>query len=210
MLTVDFNYDEPCNILDEEFMRGALNIPESTELEEAHEHTGCSYAWGGNKIILSFGGEKPYSSVYDAEYQFDKLYQGKSEKPMVTIAEAPASTTVSSSEGTNPAAIVSDSSLADHKGTQNDDQPEHAGESAEAPALTKHAVNKGNYKAVTNVGDKAVWDASTGQMHVLYNNHIINVTVETKDKAEVRKEHAQNLAEVLMEKIADNEYVKRL
>ncbi|RYF54434.1 MAG: hypothetical protein EOO39_39365, partial [Cytophagaceae bacterium] len=89
-------------------------------------------------------------------------------------------------------------------------QPQHGGITAATPALTKHAVSTGNYEAVKNVGDKAVWDASTGAMHVLYNNNIISVTVETKDKPELKKEHALSLVEVLIDKISQNEYTSAL
>lgn len=207
-LTVDFNYDEPCNILGEEYVRSTFNLGEATKLEEAHEHNGCEFEWTGNKVLVSFGGSKPYPSVYHAEYAFDKLYQNK---PAVAapVVEAPESETVNSSEGTSPEAIVSDEEATEHH-TTDDNQPKHGGVTAATPHLTEPAVSTGHYEAVSNVGDKAVWDATTGAMHVLYNNHIINVTVESKDKAELKKERAQSLVEVLIDKIAENEYTRRM
>ncbi len=44
----------------------------------------------------------------------------------------------------------------------------------------------------------------------LYNNHIISVTVETKDKPEINKKHAESLSEVIIDKIAENEYTRRM
>ena len=208
-LTTDFNYDEPCNILGEEYVRNMFKLGESTTLEEMHEHNGCAFEWAGNKVVVSFGGSKPYSSIYQAEFLFDKMYQSKPQEAIEPVTEAPRSTTVTSAEGTSPEAIVSDGEAAQHH-TTDDNQPQHGGITAATPALTEHAVSTGHFEAISGVGDKAVWDATTGAMHVLYNNHIINVTVETKDKAEVRKEHAQSLAEVLIDKIAENEYTKRL
>ncbi|MVM36978.1 hypothetical protein GO730_03700 [Spirosoma sp. HMF3257] len=207
-LSVDFNYDEPCNILGEEYVRSTFNLDEKTELEEAHEHNGCEFEWAGNKVLISFGGSKPYASVYQAEYTFDKMFQ---KKPAMAapVVESPASETVNSSEGTSPEAIVSDGEATEHH-TTDDNQPKHGGITAATPHLTEPAVSTGKYEAVPNVGDKAVWDANTGMMHVLFNNHIINVTVETKGKAETKKEQAQSLAEVLIEKISANEYIRRL
>jgi len=208
-LTVDFNYDEPCNILGEEYVRSTFKLEETTTLEEGHEHGGCDFSWAGNKVSISFGSTKPYSSIYQAEYTFDKLYQGKPAEAMAPVDEAPATTVVTSSEGTNPDAIISDHTVSKDS-TTNDNQPLHSGESAASHPLTKPAVSKGSFEAVPNVGDKAVWNAATGAMHVLYNNHIISVVVETKDKPEVKKQQAESLTEVIIEKIAENEYTSRM
>ncbi|MFD2933930.1 hypothetical protein [Spirosoma flavum] len=212
-LTVDFNYDEPCNILGEEYVRSTFNLGETTELEEVHEHNGCEFAWAGNKILVSFGGSKPYSSIYLAEYMFDKMYQAKPANVMTKpVEEAARDSTISGPEtaGTNAESAANATPDAPEHHTTDDDQPQHGGITAATPPLTKRAVSMGHYEAVSNVGDKAVWDATTGAMHVLYNNHVINVTVETKDKSEVRKERAQSLVEVLIDRISENEYTRRL
>lgn len=207
-LSVDFNYDDPCNILGEEYVRTMFNVPQTTELEEALADNGCEFEWSGNKVAVTFGGHKPYPSIYQAESVFDKLYQMKPQPAMTTSVEEVTETTKSGpeTEGTGAETSAADST---HQNT-DDKHPNHAGVSAGGPALTKPAVSKGNYKAVPQLGDKAVWDETTGAMHVLYNNHIINVTVETKGQAETKKKQAESLAEVLMEKISANEYVKQL
>lgn len=207
-LTSDFNYEEPCNILGEEYVRNTFKLGESTTLAEAHEHNGCAFEWAGNKVVVTFGGSKPYQSVYQAEYMFNKQFQAK---PEVAISEPVEETSETAQSGPESEGTGSEGSAADSTHQNTDDKhPTHSGVTAATPPLTEHAVSAGNFEAVSGVGDKAVWDATTGAMHVLYNNHIINVTVGTKDKAEVRKEHAQSLVEVLIDKIAGNEYVKRL
>ena len=209
-LSVDFNYDEPCNILGEEYVRQTFNLDEKTELTEAHTHEGCEFEWGGNKVVVAFGGNRPYPSIYQAAYTFDKMYQGApTETVTAPVSESTLEETAVSgpdTEGTNSEQSAADST---HHNT-DDKHPEHAGVSAATLPLTKPAVSKGNYKAVPGIGDKAVWDPTTGAMHVLYNNHIISVMVETKGKAEAKKEQAQSLTEVLIDKISANEYVKRL
>lgn len=211
-LSTDANYDEPCNILGEEYVRSTFNLGETAKLEQAIEHNGCEFEWSGNKVLVSFGGKRPFESIYQAEYTFDKLYQGKPAKEMTKPVEAANDSTISGpeTEGTNAETSAKATTPEEAKHTTDDNQPQHGGVTAATPALTAHATSTGHYEAVSNVGDKAVWDASTGAMHVLYNNHIINVTVESKDKPEVKKERAQSLAEVLIDKIAENEYVKRL
>lgn len=212
MLTVDFNYDDPCNILGEEYIRGLFNVSPTTKLEEVRDHDGCGFAWSGNKILVSFAGERPYSSIYLAEYTFDRKFQGKSAAMQEVTPSAPKSVTLTddSDEGNNESAAVTDAGAADKADSTSDAHPNHGGVTAASPKLTKSAVNEGKYEAVPHVGDKAVWDASTGAMHVLFNNHIINVQVETKGNAETKKEHAQNLAEVVIDKILENEYTRRL
>lgn len=211
-LSTDANYDEPCNLLGEEYIRQTFNLEETTKLEESIGHSGCGFEWAGNKVTVSFGGKRPYSSTYLAEYSFDKQFQGKPAIAMTEPVEAANDSTTSGpeTEGTNAETSAKTTVPEETKHTTADNHPQHAGVTSAAPALTGHAVSTGHFEAVSNVGDKAVWDASTGAMHVLYNNHIINVTVESKDKAEVKKERAQSLAEVLIDKIAENEYTKRL
>ncbi len=209
-LTSDFNYDEPCNLLGEEYVRSTFNLDETAKLEEVIEHNGCEFAFAGNKVHVSFGGTKPFESIFNAEYTFDRMYQGKPANVVTQPVETAQAMPISGpeTEGTN-SEVPPPSADSKHQNT-DDKHPIHSGVTAAAPALTAHAVSKGNFEAVPNVGDKAVWDATTGAMHVLYNNHIINVTVETKDKPEVRKERALSLVEVLIDKIAGNEYTRRL
>ena len=216
MLTTDANYDEPCNVLGEEYVRGTFKLGETTEMAELDYPNGCTFEWSGNKVSLAFGGSKPYPSIYHAEYIFNKKYQDgaapepeevaeQGEKaplsgpaPEGTGAERPAT----SPEGTKSADVDAD------KTPDNDSSNSVSGITSAAVRLTKPAVSTGQFIAVPGVGDKAVWEPAKGAMHVLYNNHIVNVTVSTKDSPEVRKERALSLAEVLLDKIANNEYTR--
>lgn len=211
-LSTDANYDEPCTILGEEYVRKTFNLDETTKLEEILGHDGCEFDFAGNKVIVSFAGKRPFASIYVAEYTFDRMYQGKPASVMTKSVETVQDSASSGpkTEGTNAEVPVAEATETEAHHTTDDNQPQHGGITAATPALTKHAVSTGHYAAVPNVGDKAVWDETTGAMHVLYNNHIISVTVESKDKPEVRKERAQSLAEVLIDKIANNEYIRRL
>jgi hypothetical protein len=211
MLTTDFNYDEPCTILGEEYIRGTFHLEETTKLSEGYGHDGCEFSWeGGNKVVLSFVGDRPFSSVFTAEYMFDKMFQGK--QPVAVVSpevDTQEVQTATSEEGATPNATAS-TELDSSKSTTPDNQPQHGGVTAAAPALTAPSIGYGTGKAVRDLGDKAVWDEAKGAMHVLYNNNIINVMVSTKGKPELREEQAKSLAEVLIEKIAENEYTKAL
>ena len=185
MLATDIEYDDPCVILDEEFMRGALTLGEDTKLEAVTQPNGCEFEWNGNKVALSFAGRKPFESIYNAEHEFDKMYKSQGEAMPAAAASAP------------------EEVPATH-------QTEVAHEGAAPMAEAKPAVHAAHYTTVAGVGDKAVWDAAEGVMHVLYINHIITVKVETKGSPDAKKEQAQRLAEVLIEKIADGEYSKEV
>jgi hypothetical protein len=207
-LTSNAIYENPGHLLGEEYVRQTFNLPESTELEEVHEHDGSAFEWAGNKVIVSFNGAKPYSSIDFASYDFDKKYQNKPSKPVAPVAEAEPKEEAPETEGTATETSSTTAATApEHEAHQSHPSPGIT--SATAPH-TEPVVSKGSFEAVPGVGDKAVWNPTTGEMHVLYVNHIINVTVETKAKAEVRKEQALGLADVLIEKIANNEYIKRL
>lgn len=191
----DVIYEEPCAIVDEEFMRKTFNLGEDVKLEDVSAGKGCEFEWAGNKVMLSFGGQRPYQSMFTAAYQFDKMYQGKAtgEDDVAkadTISGATVTADPKANAGTPP----------DSAGAKNDD---------DVPKI-KPAVAHGAYEPVKDFGDKAVWNASEGALHVLFINHIINVQVETKDKDEVKKERAKLMAEVLMERIMDKEYFKHM
>lgn len=209
MLSTDYNYDEPCNILGEEYIRGLYNVAETTELQAILAKNGCSFAWDGNKVTLTFGGVRPYQSIYNAEYAFDKAYQGEKSEPLQTPVGATEADVISGpqEQGTASEAPIPSETP---QPVLDDKHPDHAGVSAAAPSLTAPPVSIGHFEAVPGIGDKAVWNPETGTMHVLYINHIINVTVNTKEKSEAKIERAKTLADVLIEKIADNEYIRRL
>lgn len=214
MLTNDANYDEPCNILGEEFVRSAFKLGATTELTELDHPNGCEFEWGGNKVAMAFGGPKPYPSIYHAEYIYDKMYQGGARQvsgQMGTTAEKPA-ISGPETEGTGaerPAIEPKGGAEADvdeDASADNDSSNSISGVTSVAAQFTKPVVSAGRFEAVPGVGDKAVWDPSKGALHVLYNNHIINITVRTKDKPEVRKQRAESLAEVLIDKVAEGHY----
>lgn len=216
MLTTDANYDEPCNILGEELVRSTFKLGTATEIAELDYPNGCTFEWGGNKVSLAFGGSKPYPSIYHAEYIFDKNYQGGagqvSGQMGVAGGKAPisgpategtgAERPVAEPEGPNSPDIDADTNL------DNDSSNSVSGVTSAATQFAKPVVSTGRYAAVSDVGDKAVWEPAAGAMHVLYNNHIVNVTVATKETPTVRKQRAQSLAEVLIDKIANNEYAR--
>lgn len=183
----DAAYDKPCHFLGEEIVQKAFNTGEA-ELAEHDLANGCAFEWAGNRVALTFGGSRPFGSVYQAEYQFDKQF-----KLVNAVAEMPAveeDTTMTAPEGTASAApAVAPEATSGHH------------EAAPAAATT----GNGQFEPVAGLGDKAVWNAAAGALHVLYNNHIVSVTVSGKDAPEVRKKRAETMADLMLEKVAHGE-----
>ncbi|MDB5242486.1 MAG: hypothetical protein JWP57_3111, partial [Spirosoma sp.] len=101
-----------------------------------------------------------------------------------TGAERPASTP----EGKTSSDLDADSTAA------NDSSSSVSGVTPVAAQFAKPVISTGTFKAVTGVGDKAVWEPSTSTLHVLYNNHIVNVRVQTKANEAARQQKATSLA----------------
>ena len=216
MLSNDTDYDKPCNVLGEEFVRATFNLGATTELVELDYPNGCTFEWDGNKVSLAFGGQKPYPSIYHAEYIFDKFYQGgagqvsgqSGETGQKAPLSGPATQGIGAErpatepEGPASADIDADSTAG------NDSSNSISGVTSAATQFAKPVVSTARFMAVPSVGDKAVWEPSAGAMHVLYNNHIINVTVTTKDTPVVRQQRAQSLAVVLLDKVATGNFTR--
>ncbi len=206
-LTTDARYLDPCNYLGEEYIRTAFKIGEG-EVNEMSNPSGCEFEWDKNKVALSFGGHRPFESIYAAEYKFDKLYQprlaGVTTGQMGVENEKPAlSGPAPEGTGANGPAI-SGAGTGNDKTAGNDTSTSvSAAQVPIAAKFTEPVENSGQFIAVPGVGDKAVWEPAKKTIHVLYNNHIVNVMVETKDSPAVQQQKAAMMAKVILDKIAE-------
>jgi len=211
LLSVDANYDEPCNYLAEEFVAATFNL-EGVTLEKFDQPNGCDFQWGNNKIGLMMGGRRPFPSIYHAEYVFDRLYQPNSQKlaqqqemaaeqtkplsgpaPEGTGSETP---TAMENSTKNTATAKRDTSAA------NDTASTVSGVTRQAAKFVDPATSQAGFVAIMGIGDKAVWETAKQTMHVLYNNHILNVRVQTADSENLKRQRAGTLAKVIMNQMA--------
>lgn len=201
-----FGYDEPCNVLNNGLIQSTFDIKLTDELRTLDHPNGCQFKWSGGIASIAFGGPRPYPSIYHAEYIFDKKYQGGAgqvsgqmgetgDKPPIsgpatqgTGAERPAA----EPEGPNSPDIDADVTPG------NDSSNSVSGITSAAAQFTKPVISTGRFVAVTNVGDKAVWEPAASTLHVLYNNHIVNVRVQTKANEATRQQKATSLAELVL------------
>jgi hypothetical protein len=198
ILSTDGFYQQPCNMLGEEYIRATFGVAEDVAISEGQDEEGCSFDWAGTKVDLSFVGTRPFESIFRAEYVFDVRYQNKPKAAEATV------------EKPEPKPEQTASASADAK-TDTSAAGAAESDSVSLPVpMAEPAVTTGRFTAVTGLGDKAVWDASTGTMHVLYINHIFSVRVESKDSAATRKDRAESISEAMLEKISEGEYKKYL
>ncbi len=209
MLSEDqrFGYDEPCTMLEEGFIQNLIDVEELTTLDHKN---GCEFRTPKGNVIVAFGGPKPYPSIYHAEYIFNKQYQNQvgqvsgqmgqtGEKPSLygpnpegTGAERPA---IEPEGGAN--ADVDDDGSA-----PNDSSSSVSGITSAATQFTPPAVSTGQFVAVSGIGDKAVWEPAKNTLHVLMNNHIVNIGIQTKAKPAERQQKAVQLAGVVLNQFA--------
>lgn len=206
LLTTDSNYEDPCNYVAEEYVASTFKI-EGEEPKILDDPSGCSFTWGKNKVSVRFGSSKPYASIYHAEYAFDKLYQpqaaAQTTGQMGTPGEKPA-ISGPAPQGTGANGMVEGGTGTGNDNTKgNDSASTVSGITAIAGKFTEPVKSIGNFVAVPGIGDKAVWEPAKHTMHVLMNQHIINVVVDTNEQPQAQQQHAGMLAEVIMNNLLE-------
>lgn len=207
MLSSDAPYEKASNLLAEDLVRGTFELG-GTELEVVDEPQGGKFIWGKNEVDVSFATPRPYPSIYHAEYAFDRMYQNKPASKMTMAADPDMSEKAPISgpepEGTaaeTPAESASGGIAKRDASAKNDSATSISRETPAATQLTTPAVTTARFTAYPDLGDKAVWDASTKSMHVLLNNHILTVRVNTSDKVAVARQRAAILANVMLDEV---------
>lgn len=206
MLTEDANYDKPCNYIAQEFIRATFKLGIDVHLTEFDHPNGCEFHWDNNKVGLFFGGSKPFTSMYHAEYAFDKQYQPR--QAALTTGQSAKGEQRSSQSGPAPEGTVSEVPAITHEGgtkrdtsAANDTALTSSRIPPRAAMFTEPAQSQGRFVAVKGIGDKAVWEPANHTMHVLFNNHIINVQVQSGDQPQVLKERATTLANIILDNL---------
>jgi hypothetical protein len=201
MLSSDANYDKLADNLTEEFVRATFKLGEDTELMVHDERAGVEYHWGKNHVHITMADERPFPSVYHAEAAFNKMYQNGKTDVMGQMGEAGEKAPLSgpNPEGTGAEGPGVESGQVGHDANTANDTTDHpSGETAAATIVVKPVKDTEKGEAVLGVGDKAIWEPATETLHVLLNNHILNIKVETADKEAVKQERAKVLAQVLL------------
>ncbi|TAE29800.1 MAG: hypothetical protein EAZ91_11820 [Cytophagales bacterium] len=207
MLSNDTNYDSPCNYLAEEFVSGTFNLG-GTTLEKFDRRNGCEFHWDGNKVSFMMQAPKPFPSIYHAEYTFDRLFQpsaagvtsgqsaaGNPQKPSLSGPNSEG--TGSEMPATNLGSAKRDTSAA------NDTASTVSGVTKQASQFSEPVKSEMGFVGIPGIGDKAVWEPAKHTLHVLYNQHIINVVVQTRDNEATKRARAATLANVILNQFVE-------
>jgi hypothetical protein len=211
MLSNDADYDEPCNYLAEEFVRGTFKLGADITLEKFDGPKGCSFRWASNEVTVTFGNRKPYPSIYHAEDIFNKNYQPGVAQPYEKTEQKLALS------GPNPEGTVAEQPVESATGTiaqrdtsaANDTATSVSRVPAAAARFVSPVVSAGRFLAYPGLGDKAVWEPQARVMHVLLNNHILNIGVKTNGKPAQQQAQAAILANVILNAVVGEHFGER-
>jgi hypothetical protein len=190
-LSTDVIYEETCNYIGEEVIQNTFAIKKGTELM-VHDHgNGCEYHWGKNHVSLTMTNDRPFASIFKAEYVFDRMPES-----LAKTAEAHGHEAHATAEH-HEAEPKKEVTHAAHETMATDTTAK-----IEAVAEPMHEAKKYG-ETVAGIGDKAVWDAATHTLHVLNDNHILHVAVGTTDGNDKTKiSQAVALAKVAIGRIS--------
>lgn len=217
-LSEDTKYDKLCNVLDEGYMSSIFDL-EHGDVSVKDGKNSCEFWWGDKKhVVVSTTGYRAFPSTYQAEAMFDSLYQTKEYATRHRRIHRPSifgpSTEGTVSEGPAMGAYIA--TAPGSSGTGNNEGPARgadstaaAGDTAQAgsgkirdvsPAMVEPPKNSPAGKAITGVGDKAIWSASTRTLHILSDNHIFHIMVDNGKSTASDLAMAKQLASIVLDK----------
>lgn len=205
LLSTDYHYQERCNYLPEEFVRDLFHLGDQVELTRYTELNSCELRWGPNKIGFYLESEKPFESVYQSEYYFNKLFEPKANQVADQQALAKPALSGPAPEGTNaetPASMTTSSQQDSTRGADPNSPIE--GITKQVPPLVAPAQNTAAGEAVRDVGDKAIWEPGKKALHVLYNNHVFSVVAQMPGNQANLKQGAIGLAKLVIDSLNEN------
>ncbi|GAB4027443.1 hypothetical protein [Spirosoma gilvum] len=205
LLSTDYHYRERCNYLPEEFIRNLFHLGDQVELTRYTELNSCELRWGGNKIGFYLESEKPFESTYQSEYYFNKLFEPKANQAADQQATAEPALSGPAPEGTNaetPASTTVASSKQDSTRGADPNSPIQ-GITKQTPPIASPAHDTPTGEAVSQVGDKAIWEPGKKTLHVLHNNHVFSVVAQMPGNQASLKQGAISLAKLVVESLND-------
>ncbi|MBC8156214.1 MAG: hypothetical protein H7Z72_25285 [Bacteroidetes bacterium] len=206
MLTPDARYKTADHYLTEEFIRSNFKLEESVELTEIGSPEGAAYEWGTNKVGFSFGNYRPFVSIYAAEYAFNKRYQPDVVAEMSAMPKKPYVNGGPPSQGLAnewPVLAQTQSVEEDTTAAVTDSSSTVSGLDAAAAMNTAPVKSDGKFTNIPGIGDKAVWEPAVQTLHVLYNNHIVNVQVKTNISPAAQQQRAALIANIILSEVAE-------
>ncbi|GAB4035659.1 hypothetical protein [Spirosoma jeollabukense] len=206
LLSTDYHYQEPCNYLPEEFVRNLFQLGEKVDLEKYSDPDHCELRWGSNTIGFHLESDKPFESVFQSEYHFNKLFEPQANKAADQNATAKPTQFGPAPEGSGAEvpATTTDATPAQDSTRGADPSGPLEGITSPTPPLTPPARNTATGLAISGVGDKAIWEPGKKSLHVLFNNHVFSVVARMPgDTAKIRQ-GAIGLAKLVIHSLNDD------
>ncbi|GAB3035893.1 hypothetical protein [Spirosoma pulveris] len=205
LLSTDYRYQERCNYLPEEFVKNLFKLGEDVELEKYSGLNNCELRWGKNKIGFYLESKKPFESTFQSEYHFNKLFE-----PQANVAQDQTNQPKPTIYGPAPEGTGAEFPATTESTTQQEDSTRGAdpsapleGITAPSPSIATPAKNTATGEAITEVGDKAIWEPGKKSLHVLYNNHVFSVVVQAPGSMAQARQGAISLAKLITQSLND-------
>lgn len=204
MLSTDYRYQETCNYLPEEFVRNLFQLGDKVELAKYSGLDNCELRWGNNKIGFYLESKRPFESIYQSEYYFNKLFQPKANEA-ADQEEAKPTIFGPQPQGTGAEVPVGEGpTLKQDSARGGDPSAPLSGMTSPVPPLVTPAQDTPTGEAVNGVGDKAIWEPGKKALHILYNNHVFSVVAQMPASPDKLKQGAIGLAKVVVQSLSDD------
>jgi hypothetical protein len=206
LLSTDYHYQEPCNYLPEEFVRNLFRLGEQVKLGKYSELNSCEFRWGANKVGIRLESEKPFESVYQSEYHFNKLFEPQANKRTDQNSESKPNLFGPAPQGTGAevSAHTTDTTPKQDSTRGADPSGPIEGMTKPTPPLTTPARPTANRVAISGVGDKAIWEPGKKSLHVLFNNHVFSILAQMPGDSATIKQGSIGLAKLVINSLNDN------
>ncbi|WP_138991172.1 hypothetical protein [Larkinella sp. C7] len=207
LLSEHYKYNMPCYYISEASLKAMFNLAEDAPLIWKETESTCEVVLNNKKlVVLSTTTDRPFESVFHADFYFRRLYQPESldrrsgkqpftgPEPQGTGAESPVG-------GVGDTSTAGNSAVA---GAPNDSIQIHAAPGQLASAQLKDSDElQAGPQPVPGVWEKAVWDATSRTLHILNLQHVFHITVNQGPTAKMDSLNATKLGALLTKQVDD-------
>ncbi|GAB3928558.1 hypothetical protein [Larkinella terrae] len=207
LLSEYYKYNMPCYYVTESTVKTLFNLDEGAPFTMTESEHTCEVVLNNKKlVVLSTTADRPFESVFHAEYYFDRLYQpealkNRGRKRPYTGPEPEGTGAESPTEGVGKTASTGNGAVT---GVPNDSIQAHAAPGKLSTAQLKDSdEQKAGPQPVPGVWEKAVWDAKSRTLHILNLQHVFHITVSHGPTAAMDSLNAAKLGALLTKQVDD-------
>ncbi|KAA9349222.1 hypothetical protein [Larkinella humicola] len=207
LLSEYYKYNMPCYYMGGASLKSMFNLEEDAPLIWKETESTCEVVLNNKKlVVLSTTTDRPFESVFHADYYFNRLYQPEAldrrgRKQPYTGPEPQGAGAESPVGGVGNNSSAGNSSVA---GAPNDSIQVNAAPGQLASAQLKDSdEQQAGPQPVPGVWEKAVWDAKSRTLHILNLQHVFHITVNHGPTAKMDSLNATKLGALLTKQVDD-------